>query len=50
MAIRWTGRGTAKNGKSVRFVGIDVIDLDEAGRRRHLRSCWDVGAMMASVR
>ena len=50
MALRWAGRGTAKNGKSVRFARIDAIDLDEAGGRQHLRACWDVGAMMAPVR
>ncbi len=49
MAIRWTGRGTSKGGKTVEFAGIDVIDLDDAGKIKHLRAFWNPGAMMAQL-
>ena len=49
MAIKWTGHGTAKNGKQATFAGIDVIDLNDAGLIQHLRAFWDPGALMAQV-
>lgn len=49
MAIKWTGHGTAKNGKQATFSGIDVIDLNDAGKIQHLRAFWDPGALMAQV-
>lgn len=49
LAIRWTGRGVAKSGKAVEFPGIDVIDLNDAGKIQRLRAFWDPGAMMAQM-
>ena len=36
-AVKWTGRGTSKNGKEVKFEGIDVFEVDEAGK---IQTCW----------
>lgn len=49
MAIKWTGRRTSKNGKAVTFTGIDVLDLDDAGKIKHVRAFWNPGALMAQV-
>src|SRR6185295_18380148 len=31
-AVKWTGRGTSKQGKKVHFEGIDVFEVNEAGK------------------
>lgn len=49
-AVKWTGRGTGKNGRGVTFEGIDVVDLDDAGKIRRLRAFWDPRAMMRQLR
>lgn len=49
LAIKWTGHGTAKNNKQATFAGIDVIDLNNAGKIQHLRAFWDPGALMAQI-
>jgi steroid delta-isomerase len=49
MAIKWTGHATAKNGKQATFAGIDVIDLDAAGKIQCVRAFWDPGTLMAQI-
>lgn len=49
LAIKWTGHATAKTGTRVTFAGIDVIDLDEAGKIRYLRAFWDPTELLASA-
>jgi steroid delta-isomerase len=48
-AIVWTGQGTAHNGKSVTFHGVDVIDCNEAGKIVLVRAFWDPAPVMATL-
>ena len=48
-AVKWTGRGVAKNGKPVTFEGVDVIDCDAEGRIVLVKAYWDPGPVMAIV-
>jgi steroid delta-isomerase len=49
-AVKWTGRGVAKNGRAVIYEGIDVVDFDDAGKITRLRAFWNPAALMAQVR
>src|SRR5688572_11335260 len=31
-AVKWTGRGVSKQGRQVKFEGIDVIEVNDAGK------------------
>ena len=46
-AIKWTGEAVAKDGQTVRFEGIDVIDVDDAGRVTAMRGYWDPAPVLA---
>lgn len=49
-AVKWTGRGTGKNGRPATFEGIDIVDLNDAGTIQRLRAFWDPRAMMRQLR
>ncbi len=48
-AVRWTGRGTSKAGKDVKFAGIDVFEFNEAGKIQTLRADWNPAEMVAQL-
>ncbi|HKO44759.1 MAG TPA: nuclear transport factor 2 family protein [Pyrinomonadaceae bacterium] len=48
-AVKWTGRGTSKAGKSVKFEGIDAFEFNEAGKIRTLRAYWNPAEMVAQL-
>ena len=48
-AVKWTGRGTGKNGREVTFEGIDVFEINDAGKIQTLRAYWDPAAMLARL-
>jgi steroid delta-isomerase len=48
-AVRWTGKGTGKNGREVTFEGIDVFEINEAGKVQNLYAYWNPAAMMAEL-
>lgn len=48
-AVKWTGTGKGRNGKSVSFEGVDVIDCDAAGKIVLVRAFWDPGPVMATL-
>lgn len=48
-AVKWTGYGRGKNGRDVRFEGIDVIVVDEQGKISGVRAYWDAGSLIAAV-
>jgi steroid delta-isomerase len=48
-AVKWTGRGTGKNGRAVTFEGIDVFTVNEAGRIQEVRAYWNPAALMAEL-
>ena len=46
-AAKWTGKAIAKNGKTVDFEGIDVIQVNEAGKIALVHAYWNPGPVMA---
>jgi steroid Delta-isomerase len=48
-AVKWTGRGTSKAGKDVKFEGIDVFEFNEAGKIQRLRAYWNPAEMVAQL-
>jgi steroid delta-isomerase len=48
-AVKWTGNGTGKNGKSVTFEGIDVIEVDASGKIILVNAYWDPAPVLATV-
>lgn len=48
-AVKWTGYGTGKNGREVTFEGIDIFEIDEAGKVKTLWAYWNPAAMMAEL-
>lgn len=49
LAIKWTGQATAKTGRRATFAGIDVIDLNAAGKIQHLQAFWDPTTLLAAA-
>lgn len=48
-AVKWTGRGTSKQGKSVKFEGIDVFEVNQSGRIERLNAYWNPAEMVAQL-
>ena len=48
-AVKWTGTGTSKQGRAVRFEGIDVIVINEAGKIESLHAYWNPAEMVAQL-
>ncbi len=49
VAVKFTGRGTGKNGRKVVFEGIDVFEINQAGKIQTMWGYWDPSAMMAQL-
>jgi steroid delta-isomerase len=48
-AVKWTGRGTSKAGKKVHFEGIDVFEINEAGKIQRLYAYWNPAEMVGQL-
>lgn len=48
-AVKWTGSGISKNGNKVRFEGIDVFEVNEAGKIQRLYAYWNPAEMVAQL-
>jgi steroid Delta-isomerase len=48
-AVKWTGAGTSKQGKSVRFEGIDVFEINEHGKIQRVYAYWNPAEMVAQL-
>ncbi|HEY0003438.1 MAG TPA: nuclear transport factor 2 family protein [Pyrinomonadaceae bacterium] len=48
-AVKWTGRGTGKNGRSVHFEGIDIIEVNEDGKIQTIRGYWNPLELMGQL-
>jgi steroid Delta-isomerase len=48
-AVKWSGRGTGKNGAAVTFAGIDIFEFNAAGQIQTLRAYWNPGAAIAKL-
>jgi steroid delta-isomerase len=48
-AVKWTGQGVSKQGRKVHFEGIDVFEINEAGRIQTLHAYWNPAEMVAQL-
>ena len=48
-AVKWTGTGISKQGNKVRFAGIDVLTVNEAGKIQTLHGYWNPAEMTAQL-
>lgn len=48
-AVKWSGRGISKSGNKVRFEGIDVFGVNEAGKIETLHAYWNPAEMVAQL-
>ena len=48
-AVKWTGRGVSKQGKKVLFEGIDIFEVNEAGKIQTLHAYWNPAEMVAQL-
>ena len=48
-AVKWTGKGTSKQGQAVHFEGIDVFTINEAGKIETLHAYWNPAEMVAQL-
>ncbi|MEP7336294.1 MAG: nuclear transport factor 2 family protein [Acidobacteriota bacterium] len=47
--VKWSARGTGKNGRQVAFEGVDVFAVNDAGKIQLIKAYWDPAAMMAEL-
>lgn len=48
-AVKFHGKGVGKNGRAVSFEGIDIFDINVAGRILRVRGYWDPAAVFAQL-
>jgi steroid Delta-isomerase len=48
-AVKWTGHGKGKNGREVRFEGIDIFELNEEGLIQTVRGYWNPAEVMMQL-
>jgi len=48
-AVKWKGQGVGKNGKTVIFAGIDIFEVNNAGKIQKMWAYWSPAAMMAEL-
>jgi steroid delta-isomerase len=48
-AVKWHAEGVGKNGRTVRFAGLDVFEMNTAGKIQALWGFWDPAAMFAEL-
>lgn len=48
-AAKWRATGVGQNGRTVQFAGIDVFEMDAAGKIKTLWGFWDPSAMLAEL-
>ncbi|HEX8708675.1 MAG TPA: nuclear transport factor 2 family protein [Pyrinomonadaceae bacterium] len=48
-AVKWSGRGTGKNGRDVRFEGIDIFEFNEEGKIKTIRAYWNPAEVMMQL-
>jgi steroid delta-isomerase len=49
-AVKWTMLGVSKSGKSVKFEGITVFEIDNDGKIQTTRAYWNPATMMAQIK
>ncbi|HMU30169.1 MAG TPA: nuclear transport factor 2 family protein [Nitrospira sp.] len=49
VAVKFTGRGTGKNGRPVFFEGIDVFEINQEGKIQTMWGYWNPATMMTQL-
>mgnify|MGYP003479676513 FL=1 len=49
VAVKFTGRGTGKNGRAVVFEGIDVFEINQEGKIQTMWGYWNPAEMMKQL-
>ena len=47
--VKWSARGTGKNGRAVTFEGVDVFTVNADGKIQTVKAYWNPAAMMAEL-
>ena len=48
-AVKWSGRGSSQRGRKAHFEGIDVFEVNEAGKIQTLHAYWNPAEMMSQL-
>jgi steroid delta-isomerase len=48
-AIKWTGQGLTQNGHELTFEGIDLMEINEAGKIQTIRTYWDPETLITEL-
>ena len=48
-AAKWSGRGISQRGRKAHFEGIDVFEVNDAGKIQTLRAYWNPAEMMSQL-
>lgn len=48
-AVKWTGRGVGMNGREVVFEGIDIFEINDAGKIQNVWAYWNPAALMTQL-
>jgi steroid delta-isomerase len=48
-AVYWTAEGLSGTGKAIRFAGVDVFEVDDAGRIRRVEGYWPIEEVIAQM-
>ena len=48
-AVKFRGEGVGKNGRALSFEGIDIFDINVAGRIQRVRGYWDAAAAFSQL-
>ncbi len=48
-AVKWTASGISKGGKKVRFEGIDIITVNDAGLIQTVHAYWNPAEMVGQL-
>ena len=48
-AVKWTGSGVSQSGNKVHFEGIDIFEINEAGKIQTLHAYWNPAEMVAQL-
>lgn len=49
-AVKWTMNGVSKSGKSVKFEGITIFEINAEGKIQMTRAYWSPAQMIAQLR
>ncbi|NCJ05419.1 ketosteroid isomerase [Synechococcales cyanobacterium C] len=48
-AVKWCGQGISHTGRTVTFEGIDLFEINTAGKIQSLRAYWNPAALLAEL-